>query len=278
MDPIKSQRFAVMGEYGNNVICYDTESFLIQHHVQVGSIVKSFRFANRNQDLLVVTKDCRVKFYSLLRYEGVFMREVSHCHRGMLTALDVSANSGYMLTGGEDRLLKIWDYEAQKTDCRNFQSFIGHSYGLSAVMFNPKNQSQIISVGARDGIFFWDFNGDIEADYHMPMVAGQDMETLDSHRMPGQVSKLSEMRTTNKAPKEFRNQMREDSFYLPEFVRMPYADKVKHNETLLDVPDKVKEARKDAKVPYNHYLGCSKKPEVEIETSGYFDISADNSR
>ena len=59
-----------MGEYGNNVICYDTESFLIQHWVQVGSIVRSFKFANQNHDLLVVTKDCRVRFYSMLRYEG----------------------------------------------------------------------------------------------------------------------------------------------------------------------------------------------------------------
>ena len=140
-DPIRSQRFAVMGEYGNNVICYDTESFLIQHWVQVGSIVRSFKFANQNHDLLVVTKDCRVRFYSLLRYEGIFMREVANCHRGMLTCLDVSSNSGYMLTGGEDTLLKIWDYEAQETRSYNFQSFIGHTYALTAVMFNPKNNS-----------------------------------------------------------------------------------------------------------------------------------------
>ena len=39
-------------------------------------------------------------------------------------------------------------------------------------MFNPKNNSQIISVGARDGIFFWDFNGDVDADYAMPQLAG----------------------------------------------------------------------------------------------------------
>ena len=138
----------------------------------MGSIVRSFKFANQNHDLLVVTKDCRVRFYSLLRYEGIFMREVSNCHRGMLTCLDVSSNSGYMLTGGEDTLLKIWDYEAQETRSYNFQSFIGHTYALTAVMFNPKNNSQIISVGARDGIFFWDFNGDVDADYAMPQLAG----------------------------------------------------------------------------------------------------------
>jgi hypothetical protein len=32
-------------------------------------------------------------------------------------------------------------------------------------MFNPKNNAQIISAGQYDGIFIWDFNGDVEGDY-----------------------------------------------------------------------------------------------------------------
>ena len=75
----------------------------------VNNIVKSFKFANNNRDLLVVTKDCKVKFFSLLKYEGILLREVANCHRGAITGLDVSLNSNYMLTGGEDNMLKIWD-------------------------------------------------------------------------------------------------------------------------------------------------------------------------
>lgn len=110
-----AQKFAIMGEYGNNIVIYDTESFLIQHQVMVNHVVKSFRFANNNRDLVVVTKDCKVRFYSLMKYEGIFLREVSNCHRGNITGMSISANSGYMLTGGEDNMIKIWDYEAQKT-------------------------------------------------------------------------------------------------------------------------------------------------------------------
>jgi WD40 repeat protein len=53
-----------------------------------------------------------------------------------------------------------------------FQSFIGHTYPINAIMFNPKNNGQIISVGASDGIFVWDFNGDIENDYKQAHLAG----------------------------------------------------------------------------------------------------------
>ena len=42
-----------MGEYGNNIILYDTESFLVQNQIMVFSIVKFFKFANNNNDLLL---------------------------------------------------------------------------------------------------------------------------------------------------------------------------------------------------------------------------------
>ena len=82
--------------------------------------MRSFRFANNNRDLVVVTKDCKVRFYSLMKYEGIFLRELANCHRGSITGMSISANSGYMITGGEDNMLKIWDYEAQKTIPYNF--------------------------------------------------------------------------------------------------------------------------------------------------------------
>lgn len=40
------------------------------------NVVKFFKFANNNNDLLVVTKDCKIKFYSLMKYEGIFLREI----------------------------------------------------------------------------------------------------------------------------------------------------------------------------------------------------------
>ena len=74
--------------------------------------MRSFRFSNNNQDLLVVTKDCKIRFYSLSKFEGIFLREIQNCHRGAVSALDISANSGYMITGGQDNLINLWDYDA----------------------------------------------------------------------------------------------------------------------------------------------------------------------
>jgi WD40 repeat protein len=68
---------------------------------------------------------------------------VWHCLLGLVIPNldhDVSLNTGYLLTGGEDNMVKIWDYEAQKTVPYYFQSFIGHTYPITSIIFNPKNQ------------------------------------------------------------------------------------------------------------------------------------------
>jgi WD40 repeat protein len=62
----------------------------------------------------MITTTGKLRVYSLAKYEGIFLREISSAHRGNIVSLDVSTNSGYMITGGEDNMLKVWDYEADK--------------------------------------------------------------------------------------------------------------------------------------------------------------------
>ena len=59
-----------------------------------------------------MTKDQRVRVYSLATFEGAYLRELCTVHKGAVTCTDLSTNGGFMLTGGEDNLLKIWDYDA----------------------------------------------------------------------------------------------------------------------------------------------------------------------
>lgn len=62
-----------------------------------------------------MTTECKIRVYSLAKYEGILLREISTVHRDNITAMSISSNSGYMLTGGEDCMVKVWDYEAHKT-------------------------------------------------------------------------------------------------------------------------------------------------------------------
>mmetsp|Transcript_22941 Transcript_22941/g.22257 ORF Transcript_22941/g.22257 Transcript_22941/m.22257 type:complete len:218 (-) Transcript_22941:2310-2963(-) len=158
-------KFAVMGEYGNNVNVYETQSFLIKHAVQVNHLVRSFQFANNNRDLLVITTTSKLRVYSLIKYEGVFLREISTVHRGNIVSHSVSNNNGYLLTGGEDHMIKVWDYEADKPTPFYFQTFIGHIYPPNNVIFNPVDNSIVVSAGEKDGLYFWKFYGDTQTQF-----------------------------------------------------------------------------------------------------------------
>jgi hypothetical protein len=49
--------FAVVGECGNNVMIYSSESVILRHQIAVGTVVKSFQFNKRGNEIIIVTKD-----------------------------------------------------------------------------------------------------------------------------------------------------------------------------------------------------------------------------
>ena len=107
-----------------------------------------------------------MRFYSLSRFEGVYLRELTSCHREGISGLDLSQNGGFMLTGGDDNLLKLWDSDAQKTVPYYFQAFIGHIYPVTACMFSPANNRTIYTTGEKDGIYVWRFYGDTQTNMY----------------------------------------------------------------------------------------------------------------
>jgi len=164
--------FGVMGDYGNNVNVYSSQDFLLRHRIQANTSVQSFEFNKNGTELIFVLADQRIRFHSLTKFEGVLLRELANVHRGSVKSVDMSLNGGFMATGGDDTLIKIWDYEAPKTSPFYCQSFIGHTYSITDVIFNPSNQNQIISTANQDGIYIWSFQGDTQTNF-FPQIQEQ---------------------------------------------------------------------------------------------------------
>lgn len=49
--------FAIMGEYGNNIMIYSSDSIILKHQINVGCVVRSFQFTKNNREIIVVTHD-----------------------------------------------------------------------------------------------------------------------------------------------------------------------------------------------------------------------------
>jgi WD40 repeat protein len=102
----------VIGEHGNLLMVYDSTSIMLKNQITAGGPITSFEFANNGREVAIVLKDLRIRFFSLSRHDGIFLRELNVVHRDCVNSIAMSANGGYMMTAGEDKLLKAWDYDA----------------------------------------------------------------------------------------------------------------------------------------------------------------------
>lgn len=82
--------FGIMGEYGNNLMIYSSDSIILKHQIQVGCIIRSFQFTKNNREVIVVTKDQRIRIYSLATFDGAYLRELHTVHKGAVTCTDLS--------------------------------------------------------------------------------------------------------------------------------------------------------------------------------------------
>lgn len=121
-----------------------------------------------------------------------------------------------MITGGQDNLLKMWDYDAQKTVPYFFQAFIGHTYPLVKTMFNPFDNGMVISAAENDGIYIWQFHGDVNTNFHPPVE--NEGEAPGSQFDRDQLHEPTVLERMRASVKEKRKpKLAEFSFILPEF-------------------------------------------------------------
>jgi len=69
---------------------------------------------------------------------------------GELNALAITAEGEHFISAGEDKTVRLWDYD--EGIC--YYNGVGHSGAVSKVAISP-NQQFIVSCGSEGGIFIW---------------------------------------------------------------------------------------------------------------------------
>lgn len=87
---------------------------------------------------------------------------------GEINALAITREGEHFVSGGEDKIVKVWDYDQGL--CTNIG--LGHSGAITKIAFAP-DQRTIISVGADGAIFIWRTPEEVvaaRADNEMPTM------------------------------------------------------------------------------------------------------------
>merc|ERR1719451_48846 len=80
---------------------------------------------------------------------------------GELSTLSISKSGSNFVSGGQDRLMKLWDYD--EGVCKYVG--VGHSGAINSVAIAP-DQTFIVSAGSEGAIFIWTIPPDITDKCH----------------------------------------------------------------------------------------------------------------
>lgn len=148
---------ASIGPSGNMIHIFSTASF-DETHVFDGASSDTFcalEFTPDCKEIVAITSDIRLVKFNVLT--GRISSEVPRIHNSAASALGISKNGRYIVTGASDKIMKVWDNAMSDT-----QAFIGHSKKVNCVAFS-NDMKHLVSV-SDDCIVSWNFYGDASPD------------------------------------------------------------------------------------------------------------------
>jgi WD40 repeat protein len=121
--------------------------------------VQKICFGTRNI-IAIVLENCCVQFYCLSLYEGVFLKEFTNIHMEQITQFLTTRNYKYLISGGAEGMIKIWDTKMLFRNYTSYQQFIGHPNSIKALIC-LEQKSLLVTTSENSGIFFWNYLGDL---------------------------------------------------------------------------------------------------------------------
>jgi WD40 repeat protein len=118
------------------------------------TMFKNLCYHPDESQLLTTGSDRKITYWDT--YDGQAIRVLEGSEEGEITTLSISHSGSHYVSGGEDRLVKLWDYE--EGICKYVG--VGHSGPISCAAIAP-DQSFVVSVGQDAAIFIWGIPDDV---------------------------------------------------------------------------------------------------------------------
>lgn len=130
------------------VIIWDLERFVRLQMVMANTLFQCVCYHPEEYQILTSGTDRKIVYWET--YDGSQIRELDGSESGGINGLDIDQQGQLYVTGGDDTLLKVWDYQAGEV------MFVGegHADAITKVKISP-NCGLIVSVSADGGIIVW---------------------------------------------------------------------------------------------------------------------------
>ena len=156
---VEADYFGTIGPESNCALVWNCLTFGMKNRIPINNFfIKKICLINKNL-LACILDNCNVRFYALSTYEGVFIKELMNLHINNVNQFITSHNYKYLISSGEEGMIKIWDMKMVFKTMQSYQQFIGHATGVRGLIL-MESKGLLISSSENSGIYFWNFLGD----------------------------------------------------------------------------------------------------------------------
>ena len=139
---------AVSSSYYGSVIIWDIVTHSRIMCLFQSTMFKSVVYHPDESQLLTTGSDRKITYWDC--FDGEAIRMLDGSTTGEVNTLAISADGEIFVSGGEDKIVKMWSYDEGLQHYKG----VGHSGHITNIGIAP-NQQFIVTVGAEGAIFIW---------------------------------------------------------------------------------------------------------------------------
>uniref|UniRef100_A0A8C0EGU5 Cilia- and flagella-associated protein 52 n=1 Tax=Bubo bubo TaxID=30461 RepID=A0A8C0EGU5_BUBBB len=146
----KDNQECVTASLDGTCIIWDIVRFIRKQMILANTLFKCVCYHPEEYQIITSGTDRRIGYWEV--FDGSVIRELEGSASGSINGMDITSDGAYFVTGGDDHLVKLWDYnEGAVTHVG-----VGHSGNISRLKICPGNK-YIVSVSADGAILLWKY-------------------------------------------------------------------------------------------------------------------------
>ncbi|XP_066442698.1 cilia- and flagella-associated protein 52 [Eleutherodactylus coqui] len=145
-----NNRECVTASSDGTCIIWDIERFSRKQMVLSNTLFRCVCYHPEEFQIITSGTNRKIGYWEV--FDGSAIRELDGSMSGAINGMDISDSGSHFVTGGDDKLVKVWDYNQGEVT----QVGIGHSGSISRLRICPLSK-YIISVSTDGAILRWKY-------------------------------------------------------------------------------------------------------------------------
>ncbi|KAI8512301.1 Cilia- and flagella-associated protein 52 [Branchiostoma belcheri] len=144
----KNDMECVTASSDGTCIIWDLQRFVRNQVLFANTLFRCVNYHPDEFQVITSGTDRKIGYWEV--YDGNQIRELDGSKSGAINGMDISPGGGSFVTGGDDKLIKVWKYDEGEVT----HVGIGHSGDISKLKISP-DQRHIVSVSTDGAILRW---------------------------------------------------------------------------------------------------------------------------